>query len=142
MNCKNVHNKLIFFVEEALPEAEMQAVSAHLKSCTGCALFADDMRKTLSILESEKTPELNPFFYTRVKAKLEKQEGQESVQRPVLVRVLQPLAFSIVLLFGIYAGIKIGATNAKRGPSLTAQQEIIPYLNEMDVEPLENFLMQ
>lgn len=141
MKCKTVHNKLIFFLEKELPEAEMKAVQEHLAGCTDCALFAEDMKKTLSILELDKTPELNPFFYTRVKARLE-QTSTRMVGRPVLVRVLQPVAFSIILLLGIYAGIKIGDTSSTRQNALTAEQDMIPYWNDLDGEPIENFLME
>jgi len=143
MKCQVIHKKLIFFLEDELSGKEMQAIREHLDSCPDCALFAEDMRETLSILDSEKNPEINPFFYTRVKAKLVNQDEKESqmMRRPVLVRVLQPLAFSILLLVGVYAGIKFGAQSAKPGISYTAEQEIIPYLNEMDVEPIEIFLL-
>lgn len=142
MKCKDVHNKLIFFLEGDLSEAEMKAVQEHLDECGECALFAEELKLTFSILETEKKPEINPFFYTRVKAKLEKQEEQSIERRPVLIRVLQPVAFSLILLLAIYGGIKFGATSAEQSVSLTAKQELIPYLNEMDVEPIENFLMQ
>ncbi|WP_340111534.1 zf-HC2 domain-containing protein [Maribellus mangrovi] len=144
MKCKDVQSKLIFFLDEELPIKEMQAVQEHLNDCTDCALFAEDMKKTLSILETEKTPELNPFFYTRVKAKMENRETERVInRRPVLVRVLQPVAFSIVLLIGIYAGIKLGASgSAKTSNTVLAQQEMIPYWNGLDAEPIETFLME
>lgn len=142
MKCKDVHNKLIFFLEGDLSEAEMKAVQEHLSECGECALFAEELKLTFSILETEKKPEVNPFFYTRVKAKLEKQEEQSIERRPVLARVLQPVAFSLILLLAIYGGIKFGATSAEQSASLTLKHELIPYLNEMDVEPIENFLMQ
>jgi anti-sigma factor RsiW len=144
MKCKTVHSKLIFFLDEELPAKEMQAIQKHLAACSNCALFAKDMKKTLSILETEKTPEINPFFYTRVKAKMENQEVEEVLnRRPVLVRVLQPVAFSIILLIGIYAGIKLGTTGSgSKVNTVLAEQDMIPYWNELDAEPIESFLMQ
>ncbi|MFV0590814.1 MAG: anti-sigma factor family protein [Draconibacterium sp.] len=144
MKCKAVHNKLIFFLERELPEPEMKAVREHLDACPDCALFAEEMKTTLSILETEKVSEVNPYFYTRVKAKLDRQSEVQpgEIRSSLLVRVLQPVAFTVVLLLGIYGGVKLGATGAKPGISLTAQHEMVPYLNEMDVEPLETFLME
>jgi Putative zinc-finger len=141
MKCKTVHNKLIFFLEKELPVAEMQAVQEHLNSCTACSLFAEDLKKTLSILESDKTPELNPFFYTRVKMRLEQTQNALRT-RPVVVRVLQPVAFSIILVLGIYAGIKLGNTRPNSGNHLSVEQEMIPYWDALDAEPIENFLME
>ncbi len=144
MKCKNVHSKLIFFLEKELAPAEMQAVQEHLDSCPDCALFAEEMKKTLSILEADKVTDINPFFHTRVKAKIENQVAQpQVVTRSALIRVLQPVAFSILLLIGIYAGIKLGASGSSQTSNeVFAQQELIPYWNELDGEPIESFLME
>lgn len=145
MKCKTVHSKLIFFLEKELAPAEMQAVQAHLDSCPDCALFAEEMKKSLSIFETDKVNDINPFFYTRVKAKLENQAIQVPITtRPALVRILQPVAFSIILLLGIYAGIKLGATGSTTYAKnvLAGQEELIPYWNELDGEPIESFLME
>ncbi len=143
MNCQIVQKKLIFFLEKELSGTEMQAFREHLESCPDCALFAEEMKKTLSILDSERNPEINPFFYTRVKAKLENQmeaEGQ-MMRRPVLLRVLQPVAFSIILLLGVYGGIKLGNTSAPKATTELSEQEMVPYWNALDDEPIESFLL-
>lgn len=144
MNCQIVQNKLIFFLDGELSGTEMKAVQAHLDSCSDCVLFAQDLKKTLSILEEEKNPEVNPFFYTRVKAKLENQieaEGQ-LMRRPVLVRILQPVAFSIILLLSVYGGIRLGNPSSPKNPgNVVAEQDMIPYWNQLDAEPIENFLL-
>ena len=143
MKCKNVHNKLIFFLEKELPVSEMEQVQKHLDECSECALFAAEMKNTLSILDSDKVTDENPFFFTRVKARLEKQSQEEPVARPVLVRILQPVAFSIILLLGIYGGFKLGQApkGAITDSSLT-EQEMVPYWNELQDEPIESFLME
>lgn len=144
MKCKTTHSKLIFFLEKELVTAEMKAVQEHLDSCPDCALFAEELKKTLSILETDKVNEITPFFYTRVKARLENQASQPQIaRRSVLVRVLQPVAFSIILLLGIYAGIKMGATGSNGASNeVLAEQELIPNWNELDGEPIEAFLME
>jgi hypothetical protein len=110
MNCKTLHTKIIFFLEEELPDREMEDIKIHLESCPGCIAFASEMKKTLTVLHNDKLQEVNPFFYTRVKARLENQEAEKTAARrnPVLVRILQPAFFSILLLAGIYTGVKIG----------------------------------
>lgn len=143
MNCKKVHSKLIFFLEKELPVSEMELFQQHLDSCAECALFAKEMKKTLSILESDKVAGENPFFFTRVKAKLETKLAESVESRPVVVRVLQPVAFSIILMLGIYGGFKLGqpAKNELVTNGLEESQMIL-YLNEMDAEPIETFLME
>jgi hypothetical protein len=145
MKCKTVHKNLIFFLEKELPVSEMSAVQQHLDTCSECALFASEMKKTLGILETEKIVDDNPYFYTRVKVKLENQVSKENVVfgRPVLLRVLQPVAFSILLILGVYGGIKMGDTGSTpKATNIIAEQDMIPYWNVLDAEPIENFLLQ
>lgn len=145
MNCKTLHTRIIFFTEGSLPAWEMEEVKIHLGTCTYCAAFADEIKKTLALLENDKTRQINPFFYTRVKARLENQaeNAVATRQTPVLVRILQPALFSLLLLAGIYTGIRIGQpAKINSGNSVYTENEMIPYLNEMETEAIENFLME
>jgi anti-sigma factor RsiW len=145
MKCKTLHKNLIFFLEGELSSSEMEQMKIHLSECTDCAAFAEDIKKTLGILKTEKSPAVNPFFYTRLKAKLENQEekAKEVFWQPAMLRVLQPVVFSILLIAGIYSGIKIGQpAQLKMYNTTMLDQEIIPYLNEMEVESIEAFLME
>lgn len=141
MKCKAIHKKLIFFLENELPEKEMEDIRLHLSGCHECAAFAEYMKETLSLLDEEKRPDVNPFFYTRVKARLERQAVKES-PAPVWAKILQPAVFILLLLLGVYAGIKIGQPANDIQEYYYAEQEIFTYLNEMAAEPLETFLME
>jgi anti-sigma factor RsiW len=145
MKCEKLHKKLIFFLEGDLPENEAQEIKVHLSKCAYCAAFAEEMKKTLGIIQLEKSPEVNPFFYTRLKARMENQaeKAAKSVGFPVWKKVLQPAFFSLLLLAGIYTGIKIGQpSNTGTNQNIYSEIELVPYLIEMEAEPLENFLME
>ena len=145
MKCKTLHKKLIFFLEGDLPENEANEMKAHLAKCESCAAFAEDMKKTLGIIQVEKSPEVNPFFYTRLKARMENEKVQEKqrVGFPIWEKVLQPAFFSLLLLAGIYTGIKIGQpADTGTGQNIFAGTELVPFLNEMEAEPIETFLME
>jgi len=145
MKCKTLHSKIIFFTDGELPVAEMEQIKIHLSECSECAAFAEEMKKTLAIIDNEKVPQLNPFFYTRVKARLENQAEQVEVTRqaPVLVRILQPAMFSLLLLAGVYTGIKIGQpVKINSDVPVFTENEVVPYFNEMETESIENFLME
>ena len=141
MKCKAIHKKLIFFLENDLPENEREDIRLHLAECHECAAFAEDMRKTLNVIDRERKPEVNPFFYTRVKARLENQAVKDAVT-PLWARILQPAVFTLLLLAGIYTGIKIGQPANSVKESYYAEQEMFPYLYEMAAEPIETFLME
>jgi|SRR5690554_1830837 len=145
MNCKMLHKKLIFYVEEELPELEMQEVAIHLAHCERCAAFAEYLTKTLGIVQQEKTIYESPFFYTRLKVRMEQQ--QQAINKSIISlawgKVLQPALFSILLIAGIYSGIQIGAGIAPdETVAFEDESEVIPFLNELKSEPLENFLME
>jgi hypothetical protein len=142
MNCKAIHKKLIFFLENDLPLNEMEEIRLHLAGCQECAAFADYMKKSLSVLDQERNPDVNPFFYTRLKARMENQAIKETVT-PLWARILQPAVFTLLLLAGVYAGIKIGQpAKINIQESYYAEQEMFPYLYEMAAEPIETFLME
>jgi anti-sigma factor RsiW len=145
MKCKTIHSKIIFYLDGDLALDEMEQIKLHLSQCNDCAAFAGELSKSMAILESEKSPKINPFFYTRLKAKLENQvtEQNEIYRRPILIKVLQPAFFSILLFVGIYVGIKIGQpANSTATYGIYAEQDLIPYLDEMKNETIETFLME
>ena len=144
MKCKAVHKKLFFYLDDDLPEKEMRQVKQHLAHCNECAAFSADMQKTLGVLEKERSSEINPFFYTRLKARMENEQEEfiELKKRPALVRVLQPVFFSVLLILGIYGGFKIAQPAPAQLAHYEIQEEVVPYLNEMKAEPLETFLME
>jgi len=145
MKCKTLHTKIIFFIDGELPAAEMEQMKIHLSECSECAAFTGEMKKTLAVIENEKTPQLNPFFYTRVKARLEKQAENLTATRqtPTLVHILQPALFSLLLMAGIYTGVKIGQpAKVNTNIPVFAENEVVPYFNEMETEAIENFLME
>ena len=144
MNCNDLHKKLIFFLEAELPKKEMQEIQLHLNDCKECSLFLEDMKKTFGTIDTDKIQESNPFFYTRLKVRLENEaEPQIHFRRqPVLAKILQPVLFSVLLLAGIYGGYKIGGTETNYRSATFKTQEMIPYLNDMKSEAIETFLME
>lgn len=144
MKCRDLHNKLIFYLETDLPKEKMIQIQLHLNKCRECSLFLEDMKKTIEIIEADKIQQTDPFFYTRLKAKMENQtESQKKyIGQTFLIRVLQPSLFTLLLLGGIYAGYKLGADEATYKSASLESQEMIPYLDDMKSESVETFLME
>ncbi len=145
MKCKTIHKKLIFFLEGDLPEAEMQKIKAHITGCADCEAFVREMKKTLAVVQMETPAQVTPWFYTRLKARMEKQEEAERQHAGFSIweKVLQPVLFTIMLLAGVYTGIEIGKEATTGIPATDyANTEVVPYFNELKAEPLESFLME
>ena len=101
------------------------------------------MRKTLSVISQEKSPQVNPFLFTRIKTRIESQQREEKpLWKPILVKVVQPVFFSILLMVGIYAGIKVGNTSSFEASVYAIQNQEILFLNEMEAETIEILLME
>ena len=145
MHCKTLHRKMIFYIDGELPIPEMEKIKVHLDECSDCAAFYEEMKKTLDVFTAEKQRDINPFFYTRLKARMENQTAIQPVfqQNGIWAKVLQPAFFTVLLLAGIYSGIKIGQpATTENSSAIYSAQEIIPYLNEMKSETIEAFLME
>ena len=138
MKHKSIHKKLIFFLEGELSAPEEKKLRDHLADSVECREFLEVLRKGFSIIEKEKKPEANPFFYAKLKAKMEKQVKQKS--DPAYRRILQPAIFSILLIGGISLGILIGSrVDSKK--SIPRQTTDAYYLNEMGSEPIESYFI-
>lgn len=145
MKCKTILRKLIFYFESTLSAKEMMEIEAHLSECDSCRALAAEMNSVMDIISLEKTPEVSPFFYTRVKARLESvsKNKRQTIGFPVWERVLQPALFSVLLLAGIFVGVVIGhQANFATEDNMISEAEQISFLNEMISEPIETFFME
>ena len=107
---KKIHIKdyIIAFLEKTLAPAKMQEMQEHISSCEPCRLFYEKFSAVYLSGNSLKKPELNPYFYTRVVAKLQSESGQEYVLPSTIVRSLRPVAAGLFLLTAITFSIFFG----------------------------------
>jgi len=139
MKCKEIHNDLIFYLDNELPAERRQEVEEHLERCADCREFLHILRGSLEQIQAEKNPEASPFFYTRLSAKLNRVEPAE--YRGWLTRVAQPAFFGVLLFAGIYSGIWFGShTGTSANTAATAYSMEVTF-NDFDAEPIESFLI-
>ena len=135
-NC--IHKDLIFYLDNELSVEMRAAVEKHLEICADCRSFLVFLQEGMQMIEKEKKPEVSPFFYTRLSARMdEKQEHQAQSQ---WVRLAQPAFFSILLVLGIYGGLKLGS-NASSSKEIRPATSSIQMLNDFEDEPIESFLL-
>lgn len=138
MKTKCIHNDLIFYLHNELSVEKRTAVEKHLEECVDCRGFLAFLQDSMQIIENEKNMEASPFFYTRLSARLE--EKPESQIQSQWVRLAQPAFFSLMLVIGIYGGLKLGGNASS--PKVN-QQPITStqMLNDFAAEPIESFLL-
>ena len=139
MNHKRIHKDLIFYLDNELSVEKRIAVEKHLEECADCRGFLAFIQEGMQMIEKEKNPEVSPFFYTRLSARLE--EKPEYQAQSQWARVAQPAFFSIILLLGIYGGLKLGSNASfpkANQPDTTCSVQM---LNDFEAEPIESFLL-
>jgi len=139
MNCSKCQSKLVYYLEGTLAENIRVEMEAHLRECTPCAGFAVYLGESLQLMGTESKMDPIPFLHTRIKAKMEKSAGIP-LRTSLQVR-LQPVLFSILLIFAIYSGVKMGRNFTSAGKEDYITDNLAPILNEMESERLEIYLM-
>lgn len=138
MKHNSIHKDLIFYIDNELSVEKRTAVEKHLEECADCRSFLVFLQEETQIIEKEKNPEVSPFFYTRLSARLE--EKPEHQTQSQWVRLAQPAFFSLLLVLGIYGGLKLGS-NASSPILNQPTTSSIQMLNDFETEPIESFLL-
>ena len=143
MNCEQINNKLIFFIEKSLPDAEMQEINSHIDNCNDCKKLTIQLESSLNVIEEEKKVVVNPFIHTGILQKIKNRREQPSFANIfMLKRAMQPVFYSMILVVGIGLGITFGnmaIDNANKNLANNDFDEI--FFNDLDQEPIEAFLL-
>jgi hypothetical protein len=114
----------------------------HLAECDRCRRELDELRATMALLNTWKAPEPNPYFLTRLEARLREEreaepEGWYARLRAHLafgpqthVRPLAAMALTVVLLLG--GGTYLGISDWNQPPALPIQAAVVHDLQTMD----------
>lgn len=138
MKTKCIHKDLIFYLDNELSEEKRTSVEKHLEECADCRSFLVFLKDEMQIIEQEKNPEASPFFFTRLSARLDKRP--QIKPQGLWVRFAQPAFFSVMLIAGIYGGLRLGS-NASSGMINTGSTSTIQLMNDFEAEPIESFLL-
>ena len=144
-NCTGMDAKLanLLLDPAATPDADLPVeVRNHLAGCDRCRRELDELRATMNLLDTWKTPEPNPYFLTRLEARLrEEREAQPAGWLATLrarftfhpvshVRPLAAMALTFVLLVG--GGVYLGITNWNQPPAAPPQTAVVHDLQTME----------
>ncbi len=139
MKCSQIDKMLFNYAEGTLSSEDSVVVEGHLNECTYCRGFVEEIRKVLSVVETEKRVEENPFFFTRVEARMLR---HDRVPELSLVRLLPTLAAVIFFVGGVFAGINIGKLYGTGG---TEDNRLVyetkQYIDDFGQEPIESYII-
>jgi hypothetical protein len=121
MNCTEFKQISLLFIDNELTEDIQSSASAHLSECTACSAY----QKSMSLVYSEannllKDKKTSPFFYTRLKARMQKEIATSGKKIAQISYYLKP-AFYTLIVFTLLLSILLLSGNVK-----STQQSISP----------------
>lgn len=135
MECRNLENKLLFYIEGALSESEEELVKNHLATCKACENKYAFIKSTFQQIEKEKQIAVNPFLYTRLQGKFEKATIAKRKW------VMAPIMISTVLVLGLFVGTLIGQLTTSPKITDESNYEVAYLFNDTQLEGLEFALL-
>jgi|SRR5579859_3063965 len=130
MNCHDLNSKLADLLLEPGNGGEQskihQDAHAHLARCADCSKQLDELRATMALLDAWEAPEPNPYFMTRLNARLaeereaapagwlERMRARFTYSSRLTLRPVAAMAMTAVLLIG--GGTYLGWTNLETPP--------------------------
>jgi hypothetical protein len=118
----------------------------HLAGCAGCRSEFEGLRATMSMLDEWKAPEPNPYFLTRLNARLDEERGAAPASWPARVlaglqarlvygsrlslRPVAAMAMTVAVLVG--GGAYLGLNNFEQPVQPPVQAAVVRDLQTMD----------
>jgi predicted anti-sigma-YlaC factor YlaD len=111
MNCKNVKNNFLSFLEKDLSEDHRVEMENHLKACSDCSRLQEEFSQLWGALKHRERIEPPPYFWTGLRHRIiEYEEGKKSVLRWLegVVGWARPAVAVGVLVICIFLGYSLG----------------------------------
>jgi hypothetical protein len=102
MNCDKILNNILFYLDNELVEEDIVRFESHLHECPQCKDLYDNVVSTYNIIGEENQLEVNPFFYHKLKTKLEAKKEGSAIK--IFTTLLKPIAIAASVTLGILIG--------------------------------------
>jgi hypothetical protein len=158
MNCHDVNAKLADLLFEETPLIAVEdnktrsgadaAVYAHLSECQVCSSQLAELRATVALLDAWEAPEPNPYFLTRLNARLDEERETAPLGWPrswyeklrarlvygsrLGLRPVAAMSLSVLVLLG--GGAYLGLNNLENPPAPQVQQAAVVH----DLQTMDN----
>ncbi len=117
-------------------------VQTHVDECNRCRAELAELRATMALLDTWEGPEPNPYFLTRLEARMREEREAEpagwlerlrsrlAYGSPARVRPLAAMALTIMLLVG--GGVYLGISDWNQPPAIPSQTAVVHDLQTME----------
>jgi anti-sigma factor RsiW len=143
-NCTGMESKLADLLLD--PTAAPAKVRAHVEQCDHCRGELAELQATMALLDTWESPEPNPYFLTRLDARMREERQAEPAAWPsswlarlrdrfafgpsMHVRPLAAMAMAVVLLVG--GGTYLGVTDVDQTSATIEQPAVVHDLQTLD----------
>ncbi|MFW6218488.1 MAG: zf-HC2 domain-containing protein [Bacteroidota bacterium] len=148
IQCKEINHYLFDYAEKNLDDKLREEISAHLQECKECHYRLIILEKALDVIENEKEIPDDPWFYNKLKARMENARVEEISTTPTTwPRVLQPVLVSAIIVIFAISGMLLGNTISRNfifpAENLNRYEVIANdyYLNGIEEENIEIILL-
>jgi hypothetical protein len=133
----------LLFEANAVADEHTQS---HLSECGDCRKQLDELRATMALMDAWEAPEPNPYFLTRLRARLDEDRAAEPAGWPMswyeklrarlvygsrmTLRPVAAMAMTVLLLVG--GGAYLGYSNLETPPAPPAQAAVVRDLQTLD----------
>ncbi len=107
-NCDGIRNKMFAYCEGEFPLSEKTQIDEHLFTCPACQQVFEGFRGVLNQIEAEKNQPADPYFYTRLRARMDQEASIPAEYTPAgLQKIFITAMIAASLGLGIFFGTGI-----------------------------------
>jgi hypothetical protein len=127
MKCKKVRHNFFLYNEKGLQDNVSHEISKHLDSCQDCRKYFQFIERVTDVSNIDLYKiKADPYFYTRLKAKLAERQKRNSLFPDWMQkRKLIPVLYTIFLIIAIILGINLGNFNNTSNSSAVIIQNTV-----------------
>ena len=124
------------------PSAASAELKQHVAGCDDCRRELDELRATMALMDAWKAPEPNPYFMTRMEARLREEslkgpagwfarlKARFAMEPGARLRPLAAMAMTFLLLIG--GGAYLGISNLEQLTVASPQAAVVHELQDLD----------
>jgi hypothetical protein len=135
MKCTEIENKIWDYIEEKLDIENQNSIKKHLNECSKCANMEKALRSSLQMIEGSKRTESDPFFFSRLEARMENEASINIAKTPYAFRMAIAASIAIV---GIVGGSIFGSYSAEQLNNNFAENSITEQTDDLGFELADN----
>ncbi len=135
MKCTEIENKIWDYIEEKLDIESQASIKKHLNECSKCANMEKALRSSLQMIEGSKRTEADPFFFSRLEARMENEASRNIAKTPYAFRMAIAASIAIV---GIVGGSIFGSYSAEQLNNNFANISITEQNDDLGFELADN----